>query len=66
MTSEEKGEFAELLLQHLNSGREFNDNQAEMLLAMGTSRDAEPYEIGKVLRDQIKKNPPRHCLTPGL
>jgi len=64
MTSDERGEFAELLIQHLHSGRPFNDNQQQMLVMLGTHPDEPPSDIEAMLKKNIKRHVPRYAMTP--
>ncbi len=64
MDSYDRGRYADMLLSHLRSGREFNDNQADMLIELGTNKDRSYDEIETILRVQVANNPPKHCVLP--
>lgn len=66
MNSYDKGRYADLLLNHLRTGVAFNDNQAEMLIALGTNVNRSNEDIETALRVVISKNPPRHCVLPEV
>lgn len=64
MTNDQRGEYAELLLQHMRSGKPFNTNQQFMLVELGTHPDEPEYEIEAALSKALKRSPPSYALTP--
>ena len=64
MNSTDKGRYADILLTQLATGKDFNDNQRQMLIDLGTNAERSRDDIETALRMVISKNPPRHCLTP--
>jgi hypothetical protein len=64
MNSTDKGRYADLLLTQLASGKDFNDNQRQMLIDLGTNADRDSDDIETMLRMVVAKNPPKHCLMP--
>lgn len=64
MNSTDKGRYADLLLTQLASGKDFNDNQRQMLIELGTNAERSRDDIETALRMAIAKNPPKHCLMP--
>ncbi|MES0327649.1 MAG: hypothetical protein ABUK13_05600 [Gammaproteobacteria bacterium] len=64
MNSTDKGRYADLLLTQLASGRDFNDNQRQMLIELGTNAERSRDDIETALRMAIAKNPPQHCVMP--
>lgn len=64
MNSTDKGRYADLLLTQLATGKDFNDNQRQMLIELGTNAERSRDDIETTLRMAIAKNPPKHCLTP--
>lgn len=65
LTSEEKGQFASILLQHMDSGRPFNDNQRDMLIELGTNEMESKADIRATLMNCMNSNPPLGALLPG-
>ncbi len=66
MNSEEKGQFASILLQHMDSGRPFNDNQRDMLIELGTNEMEEQSDIRATLMNCVNRNPPLGALLSGV
>ncbi len=64
MNSYDRGRYADLMLNRLRSGKEFNDNQADMLIALGTNKNSSDEEIETILRVQVSNNPPINCVIP--
>ena len=64
MNSTDKGRYADLLLTQLASGKDFNDNQRQMLIELGTNAERPRDDIETALRMAIAKNPPVQCLMP--
>jgi len=64
MTSDQRGEYAELLLQHMQSGKPFNLNQQHMLVELGTHPDEPDYEIEATLHKALRRSPPSYAITP--
>lgn len=64
MTNDQRGEYSELLLQHLRSGRPFNDNQQFMLVALGTHPDEPIHDIEATLMKVTRRTPPSYAIMP--
>lgn len=64
VNSEEKGQFASLLLQHMDTNRPFNDNQREMLIALGTNEFEPRADIRATLVQCVNNNPSTGSLLP--
>lgn len=64
MNSNDKGRYADLILQALQAGRELNHNQREMLRSMAIDPDMMDYEIADALSVVVRRNPPTHCVMP--
>lgn len=66
MTGDERGQYSSTMLQHIRAGKPLNDNQKAMLPDLGISPLSPLHEIVDALEKQVRRNPPRYCMTPEI